>query len=359
MAINFPNSPTVGDTFTAADKTWIWNGTAWVTQSSGGGGGGGGTPDAHASTHGVSGSDPVTIAESQVTNLTTDLAAKATNTALASHESDTTNIHGIANTANLVLTDDSRLSNSRTPTSHASTHTAGGADAITVAQSQVTGLSTALSGKQDADADLTAIASLAGTSGYLQKTAANTWSLETNVNADQLDSHDSTYFATATGLSTHTSATTSVHGISNTANLVYTSDSRLSDSRTPTAHALTHASGGTDAITVAQSQVTNLTTDLSAKAPLASPTFTGTPAAPTATSGTNTTQIATTEFVTTAVSSVGAKGGGTNQVFFENDATVTNDYTITTNKNAITAGPVTINSGVTVTIPNGSVWVIV
>jgi hypothetical protein len=43
-------------------------------------------------------------------------------------------------------------------------------------------------------------------------------------------------------------------------------------------------------------------TDISAKADIASPTFTGTPAAPTATAGTNTTQIATTEFVTTATS---------------------------------------------------------
>ena len=42
--------------------------------------------------------------------------------------------------------------------------------------------------------------------------------------------------------------------------------------------------------------------DISGKADLASPTFTGTPAAPTATAGTNTTQIATTAFVTTAIS---------------------------------------------------------
>lgn len=53
-------------------------------------------------------------------------------------------------------------------------------------------------------------------------------------------------------------------------------DSRFTDSRTPTAHAASHASAGTDPITVAQSQVTNLTSDLAAKAPLASPTFTGT-----------------------------------------------------------------------------------
>lgn len=53
---------------------------------------------------------------------------------------------------------------------------------------------------------------------------------------------------------------------------------------------------------IAESQVTNLVGDLASKAPLASPTLTGVPAAPTATSGTNTTQIATTAFVTAAVS---------------------------------------------------------
>jgi hypothetical protein len=50
-----------------------------------------------------------------------------------------------------------------------------------------------------------------------------------------------------------------------TGTAVVTSDSRLSDARTPTAHAASHGSAGSDAITVAQSQVTNLTTDLSGK----------------------------------------------------------------------------------------------
>jgi len=48
-------------------------------------------------------------------------------------------------------------------------------------------------------------------------------------------------------------------------------------------------------------------TDITGKADLASPTFTGVPAAPTATSGTNTTQIATTEFVTAAVPDISGK----------------------------------------------------
>ena len=55
----------------------------------------------------------------------------------------------------------------------------------------------------------------------------------------------------------------------------------------------------------------------------------------------------------------GATGGGNDQIFYENGQTVTTDYTITSNKNAMTAGAITINSGVTVTVPSGSTWTIV
>jgi hypothetical protein len=55
----------------------------------------------------------------------------------------------------------------------------------------------------------------------------------------------------------------------------------------------------------------------------------------------------------------GASGGGTDQVFYENDQTVNDDYIIGTNKNAMSAGPITIDTGATVTIPTGSTWVIV
>jgi hypothetical protein len=55
----------------------------------------------------------------------------------------------------------------------------------------------------------------------------------------------------------------------------------------------------------------------------------------------------------------GATGGGGDTVFVENSQTVTVNYTITTNKNAMSAGDITINTGVTVTLPTGSRWVIV
>lgn len=56
---------------------------------------------------------------------------------------------------------------------------------------------------------------------------------------------------------------------------------------------------------------------------------------------------------------VGARGNGLDKVFFENDQVVTTSYTITTGKNAMSAGPITVNDGVTVTIPSGSSWTIV
>ena len=55
----------------------------------------------------------------------------------------------------------------------------------------------------------------------------------------------------------------------------------------------------------------------------------------------------------------GATGASGNSVFYENDQIVTADYTITTGKNAMSAGPVTVESGVTVTVPSGAVWTIV
>ena len=54
----------------------------------------------------------------------------------------------------------------------------------------------------------------------------------------------------------------------------------------------------------------------------------------------------------------GATGGGSDEVFVENGQTVTSNYTLTTNKNALSVGPISVNSGVTVTIPTGSNWVV-
>lgn len=68
---------------------------------------------------------------------------------------------------------------------------------------------------------------------------------------------------------------------------------------------------------------------------------------------------ATASGVKWAAAAAGATGGGTDKIFWENDLTVNTNYTISTNKNAGSFGPVTIASGATVTVPSGSVWSIV
>lgn len=55
----------------------------------------------------------------------------------------------------------------------------------------------------------------------------------------------------------------------------------------------------------------------------------------------------------------GAAGASGDEVFYENDQEVRASYELTTGKNAMSAGPIGIATGVTVTIPSGSTWTIV
>ncbi len=51
-------------------------------------------------------------------------------------------------------------------------------------------------------------------------------------------------------------------------------------------------------------------------------------------------------------------GGAEDGVFYENEQSVSSSYTVAATKNAMTAGPITINDGVTVTIETGGRWVV-
>lgn len=273
---------------------------------------GGGTGGAVSSVNGHTGA--VVLAAADVGAATTAQGAKADTAvqpgSLGTAAALDVPATGDATTAQVVKGTDTRLSDSRTPTTH--THTASQiSDSTTVGRAVVTAV--------DAAAARTAIG--AGTSS----------------------------------LAIGVTGTTAAAG----------NDSRLSDARTPTAHAASHASAGTDPVTlaasqigsgtvatarlgsgvadstkflrgdqtwatpagggtvtsvtagdttitvggtaadptiavnaIAESKVTNLVADLAAKAPLASPTFTGTPAAPTvAGTSDSTTKLATTAFV--------------------------------------------------------------
>ena len=55
----------------------------------------------------------------------------------------------------------------------------------------------------------------------------------------------------------------------------------------------------------------------------------------------------------------GASGGGSDGVFYENDQNVTTSYTIPATKNAMSTGPITVNSGATVTVSDGARYVVI
>ena len=57
--------------------------------------------------------------------------------------------------------------------------------------------------------------------------------------------------------------------------------------------------------------------------------------------------------ITAGVMGPAAQSGLANGVITENSTTVTSDYTMSTGKNAVTVGPMTVASGVTFTVPSG------
>jgi 3-deoxy-D-arabino-heptulosonate 7-phosphate (DAHP) synthase len=56
---------------------------------------------------------------------------------------------------------------------------------------------------------------------------------------------------------------------------------------------------------------------------------------------------------------VGSIGNTTSQGMFQHNKRIVSDKTITEDYNAISAGPVTVDEGVTVTVPEGSTWTVV
>ena len=195
------------------------------------------------------------------------------------HQLDTTNVHGIADTAELA-------------TKTYATDAAGDVGATAAAALAVH------------ESDSTSVHGIANTAELATKTYAT-------------DAADAVGATAATDLSTHQSDTTNVHGISDTSALALTAtvDSALnlkapleSPTFTGTVAGITNTMVGLGSVDNTEDSAkpvsTATQTALDLKAPLASPALTGVPTAPTATAGTATTQVATTQFVGTAVSNL-------------------------------------------------------
>ena len=181
------------------------------------------------------------------------------NTLISTHNSDTTDVHGIPNTAVLETTTGAQAKADAAALAEVNTH----------------------------NADTTAVHGIADTS-----------LLATKAYADAVGTTEASSRGTA--ISTHNSATTNVHGISDTSALATKTyaDNAVSTHEADT----TNVHGIADTSALATKSYVDTADAL--KAALASPAFTGTPTAPTATAGTNTTQVATTAFVGTAVSNL-------------------------------------------------------
>ena len=82
-----------------------------------------------------------------------------------------------------------------------------------------------------------------------------------------------------------------------------------------------------------QTAINDLTTTVNSKAPIANPSFTGTPKAVTATAGNNTTQIATTAFVTTAVANKTSVDSATKATQDASGNVITSTYATKTDVN--------------------------
>lgn len=167
---------------------------------------------------------------------------------LAAHASDTTSVHGIVNTADLATKAYADQTQANAVTLAAIDATSKADDALTAANSytdtEVAGAVTQMTAYADAAA-AAVVDSAPATLNTLNELAA----------ALGDDPNYATSISTALGgkastasLTAHTSATTSVHGIADTADLVVSTDSRLSDARTPVAHKASHSVGGADAL---------------------------------------------------------------------------------------------------------------
>jgi len=266
---------------------------------------------------------------SDVTNaiaLNTSTIATNTNSITA----NTTAIAAEATTARaaeLVLTN-SVSSNTTNISSNTVSITANTADIITNRANITTNTSsiatnaTAIAANTSAiNTNTSAISAEATTARAVELVLTNTLSSNTvniNANTASITANTANIITNRANITTNTSAiTTNTTAITANANAITANTSAIAAEAT-TARAAELAltnninshtasiTSNTSAIAANTASILTNSSDIELRAPIISPTFTGTPTAPTAASGINTTQLATTAFVNNATSNINA-----------------------------------------------------
>lgn len=301
---------------------------------------------ASASTSATTATTQATTATTQATTATTQAAtatAQATSaagSALAASNS-ATNAAGSATTANIRASDATAAANTATTqaTNASGSATAAAGSATTASTSATSAINSA-----------TSAATSNTNAGASASAAANSAS-------NAATSATSSAGSATTATTQATTATTQATNASASATAAATSATSASTSATAASGSATAAAAS--AASIDPATLVRKTGDTGAAI-----TPTGTTAQrPTPATGHfrfNTTLSKFEGYTGTAWGSVGggATGGGSDEIFIENGQTVNTNYTIGTSRNAMSTGPISVASGVVVTVPTGSRWVV-
>jgi hypothetical protein len=262
--------------------------------------------------------------------------------AVSAHESDTTNVHGIADTTALA------------------TKTYADTAASTAQTAATSAASTALATHE---ADTTNVHGIADTSALaLTATVNSALALKAPLASPTFTGTVSGITKTMVGLGNADNTADSAKPISTAAQAALDLKAPLA-SPTFTGTVVLPATTSIGSVTATEqgylAGVTSaIQTQIAARAPLASPALTGTPTAPTAAAGTNTTQVATTQFVGTAVSALVAAAPAALDTLNELATALGNDAsfsTTVTNSIALKAPLASPTFTGTVILPAGTV----